>query len=361
MPRRALCLSLLTGLSMLVPAVGCGARTDLWGLPPCSVEGEEIECLGVCGEGHKRCVDGFWTACETAVVTETCEDACGRGTRTCEAEVWTACQVDPVVEACTNACGEGTRVCVDETWSDCEVEPTERACSTKCGDGIEICEDGTWGACSAPKPLPPRLEATVRDFRDSHPDFELGLAISGEKGIVEDVLGPDDKPVYAGGSDGTLTTSGPETFNQWYRDVEGINLTTTIELPLAQSPTDDRLYIYEGDGFFPIDGALFGNQGRSHNYHFTLEASGSFLYRGGETFRFTGDDDVWVFVNRRLVIDLGGLHEELTEIVEIDDVAGTLGLSVGEEYPLHIFFAERQTVESNFNVETSIAGLGECP
>src|SRR5690606_10876106 len=168
-------------------------------------------------------------------------------------------------------------------------------------------------------------------------------------------------PVYAGGASGTATTSGSEAFDQWYRDVPGVNLSTIVELPLTRPARDDRLYRFNSSSFFPIDGELFGNEGNFHNYHFTLEATGTFLYRGGEVFQFTGDDDVFVFINHQLVIDLVVLHRTLSQNVHLDGIAPKIGLELGQVYPLHIFFAERKTFESNFNIETSIEGLGVCP
>jgi fibro-slime domain-containing protein len=235
----------------------------------------------------------------------------------------------------------------------------QRPCSSVCGAGNETCHDGVWGKCDAPLPRPPQLKAIIRDFSPStQPDFEASYPPGLDVGIVERQLGADDTPVYASPLS-TRTTSGAINFNKWYHD-DPVNLAQPLDLQLAVSKTDPNLFEYESGAFFPIDGQLLGNEGRTHNYHFTLAASTSFVYRTGDVFSFSGDDDMWVFINRQLAIDLGGLHETLSAKVALDDIAAQFGLAAGQSYPLHFFFAERHTVQSTFKLRTSIADPGSC-
>lgn len=87
-----------------------------------------------------------------------------------------------------------------------------------------------------------------------------------------------------------------------------------------------------------------------HNYSYAMSVSASFKYVKGQYFEFRGDDDVWVFINNRLVVDIGGIHEKVEGAVDLD----TLNLKEGREYPFHIFYAERNATGSNFKMRTSI-------
>lgn len=201
------------------------------------------------------------------------------------------------------------------------------------------------------------LEATVRDFSETHPDFEVFSGSAAFVGIVEDDLGSDGKPVYAHAG-GTQQTTGPDEFDQWYRDVDGVNEAFPVTLVLTDQGGSS---VYDNSAFFPIDGMGFGNEGNPHNYHFTTELHATFDYQGGEVFTFTGDDDLWLFINGRLAIDLGGLHPEVSATIDLDQMAGQLGIVIGGSYPMDIFHAERHTSESNFRIQTTIECFEAVP
>ncbi|MDT8384863.1 MAG: fibro-slime domain-containing protein [Gammaproteobacteria bacterium] len=193
------------------------------------------------------------------------------------------------------------------------------------------------------------LTGTVRDFQQAHSDFER--AIDGHvTGMVETTLGADGKPVYSGLNTSSVYNSG-ENFDQWYNNVAGVNQSISHTISLDNTITPDlNVYTFTDGSFFPIDGLGFGNEGNTHNYHFTFELGTNFTYQGGESFSFTGDDDLWVFINDQLVVDLGGVHGAISGSVDLD----TLGLTVGNNYSFDLFFAERHRTASSFRIDTSI-------
>jgi fibro-slime domain-containing protein len=236
--------------------------------------------------------------------------------------------------------------------------------------------------------VPGNLIAIIRDLRlydagdpTTDPDFENPPFNIGEDGgpspgytgswydteIVADTLGADGTPVYKHPGGTTLTTHGSDAFQKWFHDVPGSNINVAYPLPLTAK--DGGVYGYDsetdgvpydvsgttGDGFFPIDdgspyATAFGNQGLVHNYSFTMELHTVFTYTGGEYFQFRGDDDVFVFIDKKLVINLGGVHDPEPAQVSVD----SLGLTTGATYPLDFFSAERHVYGSNIEFTTTL-------
>jgi fibro-slime domain-containing protein len=227
---------------------------------------------------------------------------------------------------------------------------------TRADSGVQL-PDVPPAETGAATPQCGKLMAIVRDFRTDHPDFEKDGLNHGIPfpGLVRPELGDDGKPVYAHPGP-TVTTTGKSNFDQWYREVPGINL--PFEVPLTLVQQQPGRYFFDSAAFFPIDSMGWpGDERLGHNFSFTTEIHTTFRYRGGEVFTFTGDDDVFVFINRKLALDLGGMHGKSSATINLDAQQVALGLTAGASFPLDVFHAERHTSESNFRIETSIECL----
>lgn len=201
------------------------------------------------------------------------------------------------------------------------------------------------------------LNGTIRDFKDSHPDFE-GTIGGLQTGAIEDTLDAQGKPVLAAPVKPGFTNAA--NFAQWYRNVDGVNQSAPYAITLNETGPGTGLFSYTNNSFFPIDGQLFGNEGRSHNYHFTYEITGKTSFKATDTFSFTGDDDLWVFVGGKKMIDLGGVHGALSASFTGNDLIAK-GLEAGKNYDFAIFFAERHTTQSNFSITTSLPIVAPPP
>ena len=132
--------------------------------------------------------------------------------------------------------------------------------------------------------------------------------------------------------------------------------------------------IYEDDSvsakqFYPIDGlgydAILGdttdktndsgsNRPAHPNGNYALRGEAQFVYRDDLYFEFSGDDDVYMYINGVLALDLGGAHGICTKRVNLKDVAQKCHLTEGEVATFTFFYMERNSDASNFKIETNM-------
>lgn len=120
-------------------------------------------------------------------------------------------------------------------------------------------------------------------------------------------------------------------------------------------------------GFYPIDGLGYEQSGLlsktsainngNNNGSFTLRGESQFVYEHDKElyFTFTGDDDVYMYINGKLALDLGGAHGRNTKTVNLNDLnAKEYGLVEGQVATFTFFYMERCSDASTFGIETNM-------
>lgn len=154
-----------------------------------------------------------------------------------------------------------------------------------------------------------------------------------------------------------------DTLNNHEQALDSSYISTAIDTNLTFKHEGKGIYSFESSDFFPLDGKGFGEEttvnwdgtiATPHNYSFTMKLKRDFIYQPGLSFEFKGDDDVWVFIDGKLALDLGGCHPEQTGSFNLDNYAKEFNLIEGETYSLSFFFAERQADGSNCKITSNI-------
>ncbi len=221
------------------------------------------------------------------------------------------------------------------------------------------------------------LSGIVRDFRPTHTDFDTVPS----KGYghymwnIDPLLGPDEKPVYVGGGakvasqcldakgrpicwtlydpardtaavpgalDNGGITSGA-TFDEWFNDWPGVNQATAVTVTgvMQTGGQYNGMYLINVPQFYPIDDRFYGNDSTNnrHNVFFTFQIIADFVYDASMNyeFMFKSDDDTWVYIDGKMVADLGGIKGSPEQWVDLDRLA----LVDGQTYKIHLFTANR--------------------
>ncbi len=356
---------------------------------PTSCGDHVIEGTERCDDGNNKAYDGCSADCqlEPSCPNGACVAVCGDGL---------------VFDWAGEACDDGNTLNGDGCSSTCTVEQ-----GYKCTNAAQA------SPATVDVPVVYRdmlyRSTTYQGAGDAkalvygHPDFQYYVGSTPSLNLVKSTL-TNGIPVFNNttGSGQSGTTNGPmltsaADFTDWYAD--GIVNPDGATPPLTQSRNvridghDIRMtlrngaYIFDSNcdppygsgtydasnncssttgGFFPIDGLGWNsptgaNQNQTyqgHNFSFTTQFRYYFTYDATAaasmtppTLVFSGDDDVWVFLNNTLTVDLGGTHGRQAGTLTLNTAtAAALNLVDQHVYEVDLFNAERYTPGSNFRL-----------
>jgi fibro-slime domain-containing protein len=165
-----------------------------------------------------------------------------------------------------------------------------------------------------------------------------------KKGICHDNIDlsndDDDKPRFKSpGSDNLHCLSDGDHFRRWFRHEDGDynNLTTML------TAIDGN---FHDDDYFP--GNSFDRSSGLNYYACDLHFC--FSYKGGEKVHFKTSLDLWLFIDKKLVIDLGGIHGVVEETLNID----ALNLARNTTHRFDLFIAHRHTDKAIFELNHTL-------
>lgn len=185
-----------------------------------------------------------------------------------------------------------------------------------------------------------------------------------ETGLVSAKLGADYLPIAEGGSFTSNKGVKGDNFTRWFKAVDGKSKNIPSVLNLTYNESNSS-FVFENEKFYPVDGLGFKDVDEDgHNHLFTLSLGIPFrvLKSDRQSFEITADDDTWVYIGDKLVLDMGGIHEPVTGYLQISE-NGEVNTGVGDEelaYSgttiagdsaiIRVFHADRDSKESVFKM-----------